>query len=96
MTFPSADELEKEVYVSAQEPITEVWDGREYNLSTEPIRVAYGVVYHWQNKGHELTVSDVPNEHPAEREIVNPLEANDRGVAFAGLKRPGRKKASGE
>lgn len=92
----TADELGRLVYVYSEEPAEAAWDGKQYELGGEGVKVKYGVAIHWQNTLNCLRIEDIPTTEPAEREIVNPLEANDRGAAFSGLKRPGRRKASGE
>lgn len=92
----TADELGRMVNVYSEEPAEMAWDGKRYELGSEGVQVKYGVAIHWQNTMKHLRIEDIPTSEPAEREIVNPLEANDRGAAFAGLKRPGRRKASGE
>jgi hypothetical protein len=84
------------VYNDAKEPLTARWDGKDYTLTTEPTRVQYGVVEHW-NKVHkvQLRVETVPPEEIAVKPIVNPLEDNDRGEAFSAIKRRGRKAGEG-
>jgi len=86
VNFPTTAELSHEVYVTA--PITAQWDGKEYDLS-KPVKLIYGIVYHWQQSypDVEFSVSDVPKSEIAARQVMNPLEDNDRGEAFASLKR---------
>lgn len=94
VNFPTAAELSHEVYVTA--PITARWGGVDYDLTT-PKKLTYGVVHHWEQTipDVEFKISAVPAAEIASRDIVNPLEDNDRGEAFAGLKR-GRKTKESE
>lgn len=89
MLFPSKEELSKTVYVSSPEAITAMWDGKEYKLSKDPVQLPYGIVYHWKSS-YELDVKDVPPEEIERKKIVNPLEIENQGEAFAGVKRRGR------
>lgn len=91
------EHLSEEVYVTSQEPFTAHWDGKEYNLSPDKdTRLKRGIVYHWQEvHGVEFTMKDIPKSELFSKEIINPLEENDRGEAFASLKRP-RKSKEGE
>lgn len=86
------------LYNDSKEPFEARWDGVDYKISKEPLEIQRGVAEHWQNvhKDASLRVEDVPQEVIDKRKPVNPLEDNDRGKAFAELKRPGRRKASGE
>lgn len=82
----SAEELSRPVNVTAQ--LTATWDGSEHDLS-KGVNVAYGVAHHWAKQFPDVTfnVKDIKQPTRAEKEVINPLEANDRGEAFAGLKR---------
>ncbi|MCI3922434.1 hypothetical protein MO973_19565 [Paenibacillus sp. TRM 82003] len=84
------------VYNDAQEPLTARWDGKDYTLCSDPVRVLYGVVEHWR-KAHkvELRAETIPADEIAVKPIVNPLEENDRGEAFATIKRGRKPKAEG-
>lgn len=87
----SRDELAIPVHVRAD--ITAKWDGKQYDLR-EGVIVKYGTVVSWQHAYPKVQfeVSDVTAEQKAAKEIVNPLESNDRGTAFEGL---GRRKRQG-
>lgn len=95
------DNLSQNIYLynDAAEAFTGRWDGVDYTIEREPLEIARGVAEHWQraHKDAQLRIEDVPEEVIEKRAVKNPLEDNDRGTAFAGLKRPGRRpKASGE
>lgn len=79
--------LEREVHVTA--PIVGRWDGKDVDL-TEGLTIKVGLLQHFQNvhKGIEFQVEDVKPSVRDSKEIVNPLEENDRGEAFAALKKP--------
>jgi hypothetical protein len=79
-------ELEREVHVTA--PIVGRWDGKDVDF-TKGVTIKYGLLVHFQNlhKDAEFKVEEVRPSVRDPKEIVNPLEANDRGEAFAGLKR---------
>lgn len=91
MLFPTREELSKIVYVSSQEPVTAMWDGKEYHLSKDPVQLPYGIVHHWKSI-YDLDIKDVPPEDIERRQIVNPLEIENQGEAFAAVKRRGRPK----
>lgn len=82
------------------EPFTAKWDGVEHILSHEPVKVEKGVAEHWMLRypDAQLRIEEIESETIEPRSIVNPLESNDRGEAFAAIKRPGRpsRKAAGE
>lgn len=89
--FPTQEELARIVHVTAE--FTAKWDGKDFDMS-KGITVPYGVVLHYQILHPDIefmTTEVTPKETPV-REIVNPLEENDRGEAFAGLKKRGTKK----
>lgn len=91
-------DLERMIYLyNDSEPITAIWDGKEYELGKEPVEIEQGVATHWQDRypDAKLRIEDVPQAVIQQRIPVNPLEVADRGEAFAAIKRP-RKKASGE
>lgn len=79
------EQLSRNVRVTAD--ITARWDGKEYDLRNGVV-VKYGVFASWResHKGVEFTVSEVEDPTIDSREIKNPLEENDRGESFAGLK----------
>lgn len=92
-------DLEQKVMVyNESEDITVRWDGREYDLSGDPITIERGIAEHWQARHPEvqLRIEELSAAEIERRTPVNPLEVNDRGEAFAGLKRTGRRRASGE
>lgn len=80
------EELGKIVHVKAF--VTAMWDGKEYDLS-EGMDVKYGMVVTWSKiyKNVEFDVSEVSETPIDKREIKNPLEENDRGESFSGLRR---------
>lgn len=84
MLFPTREELE--VQVIAKADFTGHWDGKELDFS-KGITVQRGIVHHYEKQGIQFELSDVPKQERDARAIVNPLEENDRGEAFAGLKR---------
>lgn len=88
-TFPTQEELARIVHVTADKTIR--WDGKDIDLSTGR-ELPYGVLLHYQGTDPDITftVKEVTPSEIAAREIVNPLEENDRGEAFAGLKKRGR------
>lgn len=85
------------LYNDASEPFKGRWDGVDYVIDKEPLEIHRGVAEHWQNvhKNAQLRIEEIPPEVVEKRKPENPLEANDRGAAFAALKKP-RKKASDE
>jgi len=92
-------DLAKMIYLyNDSAPITAKWDGKEYELTSNPVEVQLGIAEHWVKRfpNAQLRIEDVPTEVIEKRKPVNPLESNDRGTAFAELKRPGRRKASDE
>jgi len=68
------------------------WDGVLHDL-TEGVQVRLGVANFWQSINIKLTVTDVPEANIPPRDIVNPLQQEMLGEAFAGVKR--RKKKEG-
>ena len=75
------------------EPITAMWDGKEYELGKEPVEVRRGIAEHWIGVyGEQLRIEDIPAEVIEQRKPVNPLEENNRGQAFAGLKKEKQRK----
>ncbi|MBB6731888.1 hypothetical protein [Cohnella zeiphila] len=82
--------LEEEVYVTAQDPVTLRFGGIDYEINGKPTMLKRGVAYHWQQQGHDVQTSDVPQSEIEARIVSNPLEENDRGEAFPGLKKRGR------
>lgn len=86
MERPTREELAKPVHVTAN--VTALWDGTSYEL-TKGQTVLNGMVYHWK-QAHpdvEFIVGEVKEKTKSAKEIINPLEENDRGESFAGLKR---------
>lgn len=79
---------EKNIYlINDGEPITALWDGKEYELGKEPVEVRRGVAEHWISvHGEQLRIEELPAEIIEQRKPSNPLEDNNRGQAFAGLK----------
>lgn len=94
--------LEKMIYLynDAKQPFEARWDGVDYTIDKEPLEITRGVAEHWMNvhKDAQLRIEDVPAEVIEKRRPANPLEENDRGQAFAELKKPRgtRAKASEE
>lgn len=77
--------LDKNVHVYRDDGIVLVmWDGKEYELSKEPVEVKRGVAEHWQGL-HDIRIEEVPEGVIEQRTPVNPLEQNNRGKAFARL-----------
>lgn len=83
--------------INDSEPFTAKWDGIEYELTQEPLEIERGVAEHWMDRypEAELRIEEILGESIEPRTNMNPLEANDRGEAFAALK-PKRRKASEE
>lgn len=67
------------------------WDSKEYDLS-QPVKVRLGVARHWESIGIALTITDAPEANISPKDIVNPLESENQGEAFAGLRRGRRPK----
>lgn len=91
------NDLAKVVYLyNDSEPFSAKWDGKEYTLSKDPTEIQLGVAQHWQNrfKGAALRIEEIPTAEIERRRPTNPLEDNDRGEAFAGVRK--RRKASDE
>lgn len=91
-------ELEQRInLINDSEPFTAMWDGKEYILTDEPLEVEKGIAEHWQQRHPEaiLRIESIAAEEVERRDPTNPLEANDRGEAFAGIKRT-RKKSNEE
>lgn len=88
------EELAKLVKVTAN--VTAAWDGKSYDLS-KGVNIALGVAEFWRDANSSVifAIEEVASTPIPNRSIENPLEANDRGEAFAGLKR-GRKPKEGE
>ena len=85
------EELSNYVYVTSREPFTAMWDGKEYDIDDSPIMVKKGIAIHWESvHDAELDMKEVTPEEVEEIGRKNPLEENDRGESFVGLKR-GRK-----
>lgn len=84
--IPTQEELARTVNVAAN--VTAMFGGKEYDLS-KGVNVPYGMVYHWENSHKDVifTYEDVKDTPLPPRDRENPLEENDRGEAFAGLKR---------
>lgn len=80
-------DLAKHVHVYSDNPIIARWDGKEYRLGSEPVEVPLGVAIHWQGVHKGIRYEDIPPEVIEQRIPENPLEENDRGEAFAELKR---------
>lgn len=80
------------------EPFAAMWDGKEYELGAEPLRIQAGVAEHWigVHKHAALRMEEIEAETVEPRSPINPLEATDRGEAFSAIKRRGPRKASGE
>lgn len=99
MVNTNPQDLAKEIYLfnDDKHPFEARWDGQDYRIEKQPIVVKLGVALHWQGtrKDSNLRIEEVPAEEIAKRIPANPLEENNRGEAFAGLKRT-RKRASGE
>lgn len=85
------------VFNDAREAFEARWDGVDYRITKEPVQVNLGVFQHWQKiyPDAKIRYEEISAEEIAKRQPKNPLESNERGEAFAGLKRP-RRKASGE
>lgn len=86
--------MDAKQYVRVTADISATWDGVDHDLS-EGIVIQYGVVELWKkiNPNVAFTVSEVASEDfTPNKPIINPLEENDRGEAFSGLKRRGRSK----
>lgn len=89
--FPTQEELSRIVHVTADKVIH--WDGKEIDLS-KGVELPYGIVYHYStlDPDTEFDVKPVTPLEPPVKEIVDPLEANDRGIAFSGLRSRRQKK----
>lgn len=81
------NDLAKHVYVYSDNPVTARWDGKEYFLGSEPVEVPKGVAIHWKERIKWIRYEEIPPEVIEQRIPENPLEENDRGEAFAELKR---------
>lgn len=86
--------------INDSHPITVKWDGKEYELTKEPLPIEKGVAEHWmkQNPEAKLRVEEIAKTAAESRTPANPLEENNRGETFSALKKPRgqRAKASGE
>ena len=88
-------ELEQRINLfNDSEPFTAMWDGKTYELTSDPLEVEKGIAEHWQQRHPELQlrIESISAEEIEKRDPVNPLEVNDRGEAFASIKRTTRKK----
>ncbi len=92
-TTHTREELEREVVVKAE--LVSQWDGKEVDLRAGKT-ILNGLLVHFQDAFPDVTfeVIDVPVKERTAKDIPNPLEENDRGEAFPGLKR--RTKKEGE
>lgn len=86
------------LYNDDKTPFEARWDGKDYVIDKEPIEIEQGIAEHWSNlyPAANLRIEEVPQEVIEKRQPLNPLEDNNRGEAFAALKKPQRRKASGE
>lgn len=83
--------LDEDVYVTSAEPATLRFGGIDYEITNKPTMLKRGLAYHWQQQGFDVQTAEVPPEEIEARVVANPLEANDRGEAFEGLKQRGRR-----
>lgn len=86
--------LDKNIHLyNDGEPLTAMWDGKEYELGKEPLEVRRGIAEHWIGvHGEQLRIEELPAEVIEQRTPANPLEDNNRGAAFADLKPKGKGK----
>lgn len=83
-------ELEQTIHlINDSDPFTAMWDGKVYWLTSDPLEVEKGIAEHWQQRHPEasLRIELIAASEIDRRDPINPLEANDRGEAFAGIKR---------
>lgn len=88
-------ELEQRInLINDSDPFTAMWDGKVYWLTAEPLEVEKGIAEHWQQRHPEakLRIEEIAASQIERRDPVNPLEANDRGEAFASIKRTRKQK----
>jgi hypothetical protein len=79
--------LDKNVLVFSDDPCTAIWNSKEYELGTEPVEVKRGIAEHWLGLHPDIRIEEISAEVIEQRTPVNPLEQNNRGAAFADLKK---------
>jgi hypothetical protein len=79
--------LDKNVLVFSDDPCTAIWDGKDYELGAEPVEVKRGIAEHWSALHPDIRIEELPTELIEQRTPENPLEQNNRGGAFPGLKK---------
>lgn len=79
--------MDKHVHVYSDNPALARWDGKEYRLGSEPVEVKRGIAEHWKGVHKGIHIKELPAEVIEQRVPENPLEQNNRGTAFAELKK---------
>lgn len=95
-----ANNLDQNIHLyNDGKPFTARWDGKDYELGKKPTELKRGIAEHWIGiyKDAKLRIEDIPAAVIEQRKPANPLEANDRGKAFAALtKEPAADSVPGE